>query len=338
MVGQVAQDVDNLIEKRDLLADEIHQLVKLDMPKVFGTTQQVTEFLKGSGCVLPSASASGAAAAPAASHAASAPATGSIASAGAVASGMAAANADASAAGAVVGMDANAITPAASASGVKLELCKTFRATVLQNATQVDQAFQDNLFSVMENEFKWNGQMWSPIGGWGPPSKIFDKGGANMVTDMHEVYCLLKLYALLRTRPSVTRLSLACAPCTLPALIENTLKKTLAAGEKVREGTINFTDFKKCVCSRYLQRLNALRKGTYQKGSAKEPKGVKWADLALDLHKVSPASNPTALPHPHHTAHTNTRQQPTYPPPQYAYQAPATPPLPLYRPPPIHHS
>ena len=193
VVGQVAQDVDNLIEKRDLLADEIHQLVKLDMPKVFGTTQQVTEFLKGSGCVLPSPSASGAAAAPAASHAASAPATGSIASAGAVASGMAAANADASAAGAVVGMDANAAKPAASTNGVKLKLSKSFRATVLQQATQVDQAFQDKLFSVMENEFEWNEQIWSPIGGWGPPSKIFEKAGANMVTDMHEVYCLLKL-------------------------------------------------------------------------------------------------------------------------------------------------
>ena len=138
VVGQVAQDVDNLIEKRNLLADEIHQLVKLDMPKVFGTTQQVTDFLKGSGCVLPAPSASGAAAAPAASHAA-----------GAVASGMAAANADASAAGAVVGMDANAATPAASANGVKLKLSKSFRAAVLQQATQVDQAFQDKLFSVM---------------------------------------------------------------------------------------------------------------------------------------------------------------------------------------------
>ena len=113
-------------------------------------------------------------------------------------------------------------------------------------------------------------------------------------------------------------------------------------GRKVKHGTINFTDFKKCVCSRFLQRLNALRKGTHPKGSAKEPKGVTnvtWADLALELHTVSPASNPTALPHPHHTAHTNTRQQPTYPPPQYAYQAPATPaPLPLYRTPLIHHS
>ena len=110
----------------------------------------------------------------------------------------------------------------------------------------------------------------------------------------------------------------------------------------MKHGTINFTDFKKCVCSRFLQRLNALRKDTHPKGSAKEPKGVTnvtWADLALELHTVSPASNPTALPHPHHTAHTNTRQQPTYPPPQYAYQAPATPPpLPLYRTPLIHHS
>ena len=131
VVGQVAQDVDTLIEKRDFLADAIHQLVKLDMPKIFGTTQQVTEFLKGSGCVLPSPSASGAAAAPAASHAA-----------GAVAAGMAAANADASAAGADVGMlDANAATPAASANGVKLKLCKTFRASVLQHATLVDKAF-----------------------------------------------------------------------------------------------------------------------------------------------------------------------------------------------------
>ena len=193
VVGQVAQDVDNLIDKRELLADGIHQLVKLDMPKVFGTTQQVTEFLKGSGCVLPSASASGAAAAPDASHAASAPATGSIASAGAVASGMAAANADASAAGAVVGIDASAVTPAASANGVKLELCATFRAEVLQRKSQVDRDFQKKLFSVMENQFQWNEQMLTPIAGWGPASKIFKKAGANMVTDMHEVYCLLKL-------------------------------------------------------------------------------------------------------------------------------------------------
>ncbi len=92
-----------------------------------------------------------------------------------------------------MGMDANAAKPAASTNGVKLKLSKSFRATVLQQATQVDQAFQDKLFSVMENEFEWNEQIWSPIGGWGPPSKIFEKAGANMVTDMHEVYCLLKL-------------------------------------------------------------------------------------------------------------------------------------------------